>query len=389
MTELPPQTHLGTHRSPQPARQPSWINRNVVCLFGLPFDALSLEDAVSRLRAAAVSNTRCFVSTPNLNFVIAARQDAEFRDSVLRSDLSLADGAPLVWASRLLGLPVRERVAGASVFEALRRPSETPLTVYFFGGAPGVAAAACRKLNEVPGGLRCVGHDDPGFGSVEEMSSPARISRINDSGAQFVIVALGARKGQAWLTRNQNRLQAPLLCHLGAVVNFAAGTVRRAPPWWQQLGFEWLWRVKEEPALWRRYLKDGAVFARILMSDLPSLLRVRRLAARNAGTGTVTAELQPGGRMTIRVAGQLAPAVLESLGQALGEASELGRVVELVLAESTVVDASLAGLLLLAHGALGVARLRLAAVPDSIAQTLRHHGAGFLLEAPARGAAVG
>jgi N-acetylglucosaminyldiphosphoundecaprenol N-acetyl-beta-D-mannosaminyltransferase len=86
------------------------FTRRLVCILGLPFDALDIAQAVQRVRAAAFSGQRCFVSTPNLNFAIAARRDSAFRDSVLHSDLSLVDGMPLVWIARLLGQPLHERV---------------------------------------------------------------------------------------------------------------------------------------------------------------------------------------------------------------------------------------------------------------------------------------
>jgi N-acetylglucosaminyldiphosphoundecaprenol N-acetyl-beta-D-mannosaminyltransferase len=118
----------------KPPRRASGFDRHVVSVLGLPFDICTVAEAVERLRADALSNTRCWVSTPNLNFLIAAQSDAAFRDSVLRSDLSLADGAPIVRIARFLGLPLHERVAGATVFEALRAHPGTPLSVYFFGG---------------------------------------------------------------------------------------------------------------------------------------------------------------------------------------------------------------------------------------------------------------
>ena len=198
------------------------FDRPVVCILGLPFDAIGVAQAVQRIRDAAFAGRRCFVSTPNLNFAIAARSDAAFRGSVLRSDLSLVDGMPLVWIARWLGLPIRERVSGADVFDALQAHPGPALTVYVFGGPTGIAARACERINQRGGGIRCVGFDAPGFGSVESMSSEEQIARINDSGAHFVVVSLGAKKGQAWIEHNATRLTAPVLSHLGAVVNFAA-----------------------------------------------------------------------------------------------------------------------------------------------------------------------
>ena len=241
------------------------FDRPLVSILGLPFDAIDVGQAVQRIRAAAFGGRRCFVSTPNLNFAMAARTDRAFRGSVLRSDLSLIDGMYLVWIARLLGLPVRERVSGADVFEALRAHAGPPIGVYLFGGPPGGAALAAEAIDRRGDGVHCVGFDVAGFGSVESMSGDEQIARINRSGAHFVLVSLGAGKGQAWIEHNANRLTVPVLSHLGAVMNFAAGTVRRAPRWAQVGGLEWLWRVWQEPALWRRYARDGAAMIGLLL----------------------------------------------------------------------------------------------------------------------------
>ncbi|MES2227567.1 MAG: WecB/TagA/CpsF family glycosyltransferase [Pseudomonadota bacterium] len=262
------------------------FDRPLVCILGLPFDAIGVQQAVDRIRQAAFSGQRCFVSTPNLNFAMAARTDAAFRGSVLRSDLCLADGMPLVWIARLLGLPLRERVSGADVFEALQAHAGPPITVYLFGGPPGAAARACERINRRGGGVRCVGFDAAGFGSVESMSGTEQIDRINRSGAHFVVASLGAAKGQAWLEHNAGRLTAPVLAHLGAVVNFAAGTVRRAPRWMQACGLEWIWRIREEPALWRRYWRDGVAIAGPLLTRvLPEAIETRRRRSRGPRSG--------------------------------------------------------------------------------------------------------
>jgi N-acetylglucosaminyldiphosphoundecaprenol N-acetyl-beta-D-mannosaminyltransferase len=272
------------------------FGRPLVCVLGLPFDAIDLDQAVQRIRDAAFAGQRCFVSTPNLNFAMTARVDAAFRGAVLRSDLNLADGMPLVWTARLLGLPLTRRVSGADVFEALRAHAGPPVTVFLFGGPPGVAARACEAINRGGSGMRCVGFDDAGFGTVESMSGDDRIDRINRSGAHFVVASLGAGKGQAWLERNAARLTAPVLSHLGAVLNFAAGSVRRAPRWMTASGLEWLWRVKEEPSLWRRYWHDGADALGLLLTRvLPEAIaawRARRRGSSASGSASSPARLE-------------------------------------------------------------------------------------------------
>lgn len=252
------------------------FSRDLCFLLGLPFDVIDLDTAVARIHAAVASRTRLFISTPNTNFVVAARRDEAFRDSVFHSDMSLMDGKPLVWAARLLGIPMPERVSGADVFEALRRPGSDPMSVYLFGGQTGVAARAAANINASQGPLKCVGFDEAGFGSVEDMSDDATIDRINASGADFLVVSLGAAKGQAWIEHNLPRFQVPVVSHLGAVVGFVAGSLKRAPPWMRRSGLEWLWRVKEEPHLWKRYFSDGLVFLRLLAFHVvPCAIRQR------------------------------------------------------------------------------------------------------------------
>jgi N-acetylglucosaminyldiphosphoundecaprenol N-acetyl-beta-D-mannosaminyltransferase len=325
------------------------FDRDVHCLLGLPFDALGMKEAVLHVQEAARERRPCFLSTPNLNFVVAAQRDAAFRDSVLRSDLSVVDGMPLVWVARLLGLPLRERVAGATLFERLRQGAGSPMRLFFFGGADGVAARACERLNAERGMLTCVGHDAPGFGSVQDMSGEERIARINDSGADFVVVALGAHKGQAWIEHNRARLQAPVVSHLGAVLNFVAGHVKRAPPWLQRGGLEWVWRIKEEPALWRRYGADGIAFAALLLRRvvpcaLQSLLRQPSRQALDNAVVRVEADPQ---LATLRMEGAWTAANAAPLRSAFAGVAALAQPLRLDLRCVTHLDSAVIALLAL------------------------------------------
>lgn len=265
------------------------FHRNIHCLLGLPFDAVTLEEAVVRIRAAIDTRSPCFVSTPNLNFLMAAQQNPAFRDSVIRSDLSLADGMPIVWIARLLGIPIPGRVAGSDVFEALRGGTGKRIRIYFFGGPAGIAERAAQRINAENKGMECVGFASPGYGSVKDMSSPETIERINRSGADFLVVSLGAAKGQAWIEHNQAALDVPVVSHLGAVVNFVVGNVRRAPRWMQKTGLEWLWRIKEEPELWRRYFKDTKSLLNLLVTRIPVALAYQWRFKTRAGQGTPSA----------------------------------------------------------------------------------------------------
>ena len=361
------------------------FDRDVVAVLGLPFDVCTVAQAATMVRTAASTRQRCFISTPNLNFAIAARSDAEFRNSVLRSDLCLADGMPIVRIARALGLPLRERVAGATLFEFLRASRQAPLSVFFFGGKEGVAAAACARLNASSEGLRCVGYDEAGHGSVEELGDDQTITRMNATGADFVIVSLGARKGQAWIERHASAMRAPVVSHLGAVINFVAGSVQRAPRWVQSLGLEWLWRIKEEPLLWRRYLNDGAGLIRLLFTRVLPLVAWRLLGVWDQAPASSSLTLdrgrEAGGAETrILLQGSWTRAELGPLRQALNTCQHDGSTLVLSLHGITRIDSSFVGLMLIARGRFGPLGIRMVGATARVRRFLRLSGAEHLLD---------
>ena len=357
------------------------FSRRVYCVLGLPFDAVNMEETVDLLLSCAEDAERCFFSTPNLNFLITSLGDAAFRDSVMRSSLSLADGMPIVWLARLLGLPITTRVAGATVFEQLRAQHAMPLKVFFFGGPDGVAQQAADVLNANAGGMHCVGACSPGFGTLEDMSTPAIIERINASNADLLVVALGAKRGQAWIEHNLGTLRVPLVSHLGAVVNFVAGTVSRAPSGVGKSGLEWLWRIKEEPALWRRYWSDGMALLRLLTtSALPAALDARRVRA--ATTAPVLHERDEGQHYTLTLGGAWHDAALHELRKALARTTARRRDVRLELLADCNLDSAALGLLLLLYGhqsRVGAA-LTVQAKGAAVRRTMRLQNVAFLLQ---------
>ena len=242
------------------------LERNSWSLLGLPFDAVTMQEAVNQVNDAIINQQRCFLSTPNLNFAIACQQDVEFYQSVVDSDLSIADGMPLIWIAKLLGVPIKERVAGSSLFEQLySTPRTEKIKVFFFGGEKGIAERALEQLNVNSVGMMGCGFYDPGFVSIDDMSTPDVIDKINATQPDFLVIALGAKKGQAWIQHNRHQLNASVISHLGAVINFVAGSIERAPELWQRLGMEWLWRIRQEPSLWRRYFFDGLALVKVLL----------------------------------------------------------------------------------------------------------------------------
>lgn len=290
-------------------------------LMGLPFDAVSLGDTADIITESIDQKIPCFLSTPNLNFTVMAQDDQDFYDSVIHSDLVIADGMPLIWVAKLLGLPIKQRVAGSDLFAYLTdQPREKKIRVFFFGGETGIAEKAHHELNKNSVGMESCGFYDPGFVSIEEMSNHSVIEHINTCEPDFILVALGAKKGQRWIMHNRDKLNAPVISHLGAVINFVAGSVQRAPEKWQGFGLEWLWRIKQEPKLYKRYLGDGLRFLRMLVTQtLPLVIYSKRLAI-NAGTGNyqvITDTLPLQEKFTITIKGSVTSEQLNDFENAL------------------------------------------------------------------------
>lgn len=247
------------------------FQRDVWCLFGLPVDNLTMESAKRLIREKVKEQGNCVLSTINVNWVVESMKDPAFRKAIINSDLVTLDGRPLLWLAKLLGYPMQEVVAGSSLIEELLNETDAaaaPLTLYLFGGEDGVARQAMERVNQRDGGLRAVGCCSPGFGSVEQLSSKKIIDEINAAKPDILLVALGAKKGTQWIEHNRDILEAKIICHLGATINFLAGTVVRAPQFLQKIGMEWMWRILQEPKLARRYLTDGLGLLKIIFLHL-------------------------------------------------------------------------------------------------------------------------
>lgn len=254
------------------------LAREVYGVLGMPIDVLDRRSVEQKIIEAAAAGRPFLLSTPNVNFLTTSLRDANFRESLIHSDLCVPDGMPIVWISKLLTIPIKERVSGSDLFDAIRLRTSLfqPIRVFLFGGADGVSETVCDSLNSSATGIRCVGWLNPGYGTFEEMSTEEIIKKINGSKADLVAVFLSAKKAQAWLLHNHDALTVPVRGQFGATINYQAGTVSRAPAAVQRLGFEWLWRIKEEPYLWRRYWADGLSLIRLVITHaLPVALGLR------------------------------------------------------------------------------------------------------------------
>ena len=173
--EVPVAIQEGGDGAPKTPKRSDDLSRNVFGLLGLPVDAIDFATLLHSIDTAVGNASPFLVSTSNVNFLVKSQHNREFRESILLSDLSLADGMPLIWIAKLLRVPILERIAGADLFGRLKSTNGAirRLKVFLFGGGEGVAATVCEKLNAQPCGLECVGVLNPGFGTIEEMSETA------------------------------------------------------------------------------------------------------------------------------------------------------------------------------------------------------------------------
>lgn len=236
----------------------------------LKFDKVTMKEAVRRIVRMAKRHDRArYVCTGNLDHLVIAERDPEFRAAYKKADLVVADGAPVVWLSRIApraaGGPLPERVAGSDLFWELARASgEQNLRLFFLGGVPGSAAKAAEIVEQRHRGARVAGTYCPPFEAFDTPEEQARIRRIVRRAAPDVLlVALGAPKQEKWIMANKDLLGVPVSIGVGGSFEMAAGVRTRAPMWLQKLGLEWLYRFAQEPKrLFRRYfVEDLPYFA--------------------------------------------------------------------------------------------------------------------------------
>jgi N-acetylglucosaminyldiphosphoundecaprenol N-acetyl-beta-D-mannosaminyltransferase len=261
---------------PHPGRE----GRERVDLGGVLIDRVDAGTAVDRIRGFLQSGTLNQIVTVNLDFVAISRRDADFRETLNAAELAVADGMPLVWASRLGKVPLPRRLTGVElVDECCRVAVETGTSVFLLGAAPGVADNAADKLRARFPGLRVAGVYAPPFGPLTAEENDRIMQRIKAAQPDFLFVALGAPQQDVWIRANRDRLDVPVCMGVGCVLDLLAGIVSRAPAWMQRTGLEWLFRLGQEPArLWRRYILD----------DIPTLAWLVLRLLTSAGSESVS-----------------------------------------------------------------------------------------------------
>lgn len=212
-------------------------------ILGVLFDNVSRSEAVEQAMRLMEEKRGAYIVTANPEIVLRCREDKAYAAAVNAADLVLADGIGDLYAARILGTPLTERVTGADTApELLSRLAEKGGSVFLYGGRPGVAERAARFLRSRFPGL-CIAGTENGYISRED----DLFGRINDAKPDLLLAALGAPRQELWMQKNAARLNVGLMMGVGGLFDVWAGDVKRAPELWQKLGLEWLFRLVQEP----------------------------------------------------------------------------------------------------------------------------------------------
>ena len=229
-----------------------------VNILGIPVDRVdfpaTLAQMASWIDEGQTGASTCHqICTVNPEFIVDAQRDPDFASVLLQADLRVADGIGILWAARLLGTHLPERVTGSDgIYHICQRAASAKWRVFFLGAAPGVAQQTADNLQKRYPGLQVAGTF---AGSPDETDWPEILSRLHKAQPDLVFVAFGHPRQDFWISRHRHELPLSVAIGIGGAFDFVAGIAVRAPQWMQRLGLEWLHRLVRQPWRWRRMAK--------------------------------------------------------------------------------------------------------------------------------------
>jgi N-acetylglucosaminyldiphosphoundecaprenol N-acetyl-beta-D-mannosaminyltransferase len=242
-------------------------------LFGMKLACVTMQDAIDCVlgwcREPRGDSCR-YVVTPNVDHALMFQRRADLQDAYAQASLVLADGTPIVFAARLFGKMLPERVAGSDLVPKLfAAVSGEPLRVFLLGAAEGVADVAAQQIHRDWPAVQVVGTYSPPIGFEHDPAENARIiEAIAAAKPDLLVVGLGAPKQELWAHHHYREIDAKVALCAGATIDFLAGHRRRSPVWMRRTGLEWVHRVASEPRrLAGRYARDAWEFPRLLWRE--------------------------------------------------------------------------------------------------------------------------
>ena len=223
-------------------------------------DNLTMDEVINNIDNLIKMKKHSYVVTPNLDHIVQLEKDVELREAYKEADLILADGKPLIWISKLYNKPIKEKISGSDLFPKLcKMAAEKGYSMFFLGAAEGVADKASENLRAKYSGLKIVGTYSPPYGFEKNESILKQVvTTVCNAKPDILIVALGCPKQEIFMYHYCKDMNVPISLGLGASLDFEAGKIKRAPKWMSDFGFEWLYRMFQDPRrLFKRYWNDA------------------------------------------------------------------------------------------------------------------------------------
>ena len=237
----------------------------IMQLFGVPVCAASMSDVLASVRDAVKTRVPLHIGVVNAAKIVGMQRNSELADAVLQSDRIYADGISVVWASRLLGRSLPERIAGIDLMHEILASPEG-YKIYCLGATQEVLDEVVRQFAKNYPHATVVGSHHGYFTEVDESDIAMSVA---ESGADILFVAITSPKKEQFMARWADKMGVPVVHGVGGSFDVVAGLVERAPESWQRMGLEWLYRVKQEPGrLWKRYLVTNTLFAIEVVREL-------------------------------------------------------------------------------------------------------------------------
>jgi N-acetylglucosaminyldiphosphoundecaprenol N-acetyl-beta-D-mannosaminyltransferase len=251
------------------------IDHNTVALFGLPITNVNMEQAIKRVDEYILSGVVHQIATANLDFARNALHDPYLHSIICDCSMVLPDGAPMLWASKMFGAPLQERVTGVDLVPALAKlAADRGYRVYFLGSSEESSSTAVKSLLKRFPKLNIVGRSCPPVATLPEMDNEKMLLEIHAARPNIIFIGFGNPKQEIWIHRHKDRLPPSVVIGIGGALDMIAGTLHRAPRWIQSLQMEWMYRMAQEPGrLMPRYLRD----AKALLRHLPRGVMANRM----------------------------------------------------------------------------------------------------------------
>lgn len=238
------------------------VMRDTVNVLGVNIDKISADETFEKAKSLIETNGVSMIFTPNPEIIMVAAEDESFKKVLNSADICTPDGIGVVYASKMLKNPVKERVPGFELSQKLlKHAASSGDGVFFFGSKPGVAEKAKEKVDEMYPGIKIMGTHDGYFKPEDEDNI---INEINESGAKILFVCLGAPKQEKWIYENREKLNVRLCLGVGGTLDVLSGEAKRAPEIFLKLNLEWLYRIASNPSRWGRFFALPKFMVRVL-----------------------------------------------------------------------------------------------------------------------------